>query len=221
MQPEEEVSGLGGLEASFAQLMNQISPEDLQKMAESVKGIDLRSVLGAFGGGLPGGAPGGTPGGDPPGPGPSAALPLPRLSLAAFLPAPRLDLGGSLTGISELVGYFTANPLRGRKWSFKDVGGLIKLFGSPNVQSLVGTARAAPGLIKAGKQLAPLVAALREGGKAKGRGGRASGAGSAGAAPAGTPESPVPSPDAAPTEPPKVRFHLSGGPPPVLEPWRG
>lgn len=203
---------MGGLEAGLAQFIDRLSPEDIRKMTEAMKGVDLSGILGAFGGGR-GSSQAGAEGGP-------LTPPAGTGFLTSFLPAPRLDLSGSLTGISEIVNYFTANPLHGRKWSLKDAGGLLKLFGSPNVQSLVGTARVAPGLVKAGRQLAPVVAALRKEQKAKGR---RRGSGEVDRAKPTQAQTTVRSEplNAAPPAPPVVRFHLSTEPPPVLEPWRG
>lgn len=192
--------GGGGI----ADLFKSIKPETMQKIGEAMQGIDLQPILGALSGG--GAAPrlGALGGG---GGAPDLA------SLAGMLSSSG-DKGGSpLDGLSEVADFFTKNPLKGKKWSLKDVPSVLKLISSPNVRALIRSAQAAANLARAGSQVAPLLASLSGGDGSGGRTGQAlppAAAAEGGAAQAGLPAGPQP-----------VRFSRPQGPPPVVEPWTG
>ncbi|HHW14135.1 MAG TPA: hypothetical protein GXX28_04275 [Firmicutes bacterium] len=183
-------------------LLQALPPETMQQIGEALRGIDLGPLTAAL------------PLGAPPMAGPRAAL-------------SRVDIVGALSGLSEVASYFGENPILGRKWTVKEVAGILGLLRSPNVQALVGTARAVPNLVRAGRQLAPLLSALRgaKGGersrRARGRRGPPSGSA---LQPVPVPAETAGEPGLSPTRMPEIRrfrFARPEGPPTVLEPWTG
>ncbi|MDI6869908.1 MAG: hypothetical protein QME79_00885 [Bacillota bacterium] len=196
--------GGGGL----AELAKALNPETLKQISEAVQGLDLQPLLAALGGagsaGAPGAAEGVRGGGGPP----LAALG----GLLGFGGRGPVPGGSALDGLAEVMGYLEKNPLKGRRWTFKDALGLLQLVRSPNVRALLASATAVASLVRAGSKAAPLLSSLLGGG-GTGRGG--GGKPQAAAAEPPQPEKPTPS------EPPRlIRFSRTEGPPPVVEPWR-
>lgn len=174
----EAGAGAGG--GGLADLVKSLNPETLQQIGEAVKGVDLQPFVSALGGeggagallsALSGGGVGGLLGA-----------------------ASGLNLADALEGISEVTSFFAKNPLKGKRWTLKDVPAVLSLLRSPNVRALIGSASVLLNLVRAGSKAA--LPAEAESGHPSGE----------------TPAS---------SEPPTVRFTRTAGPPPVLEPWRG
>lgn len=184
----------------LAGILQALTPETMRQIGQALRGVDLGSLM--------------------------AAPPVSTPAVGGAMQG-RVDLIGALTGLSEVLSYFGANPIRGRKWTLKDVADVLGLLRSPNIQALVGTARAAPHLVRAGRQLAPLLSALR---RAKGgteahsrRGRKGARRGSAPPQGAASLRSAEGQGSSIAATSPVIRFRFSQpvGSPTVLEPWTG